>query len=55
MVRSLPLAPILLAAMLLIRRPATFVYLGDFRISSQTPQSADLILVLAAEFFDAAR
>jgi hypothetical protein len=41
--------------MLLIRWPAIFAYLGDFRISSQTPQSADLILVLAAEFFDAAR
>jgi uncharacterized SAM-binding protein YcdF (DUF218 family) len=50
LVRSLALAPTLLAAVLLIRWQATFAYLGDFLVCSQTPQSADLILVLAGDF-----
>ena len=42
---------ILLAAVLLIRWQATLSYLGEYLVASQPPQSADLILVLAGDFW----
>jgi uncharacterized SAM-binding protein YcdF (DUF218 family) len=39
------------AAVLLIRWQATLNFLGGFLVSSQHPQSADLILVLAGDFW----
>jgi uncharacterized SAM-binding protein YcdF (DUF218 family) len=50
---SLIIPVILLAAVLLIRWEATLNYLGDYLVSSHSPQSADLILVLAGDFWGA--
>ena len=49
--RWLLILAIILSAIVLIRWQATLSYLGNYLICSQTPQSADLVLVLAGDFW----
>jgi uncharacterized SAM-binding protein YcdF (DUF218 family) len=49
--RALVLLAVILLVVGLIRWKGVLSYLGDFLVSPQTPQSADLILVLGGDFW----